>query len=391
MGKPLSNKANRRQPVWFFVVFTLAGLGFLFPTFFLPTARIISALGWVKTPCVIQSSSVARKQMSKGPAYSVALQYAYSFGGKNYTGSLYHFYKGTSTGYSHNAAIVARYPRGLNTYCYVNPADPRDSVINRGFAVDAWVALLPLLFVCIGVWCIVHSLRGGIFPIVTQWHPASLRHAADFHGVPAGPRELRPSATPLGKLSGMIFAAVFWNGIISIFVVKALGDWRAHHPQWFLNIFLIPFVLVGLGLIVGVAYSLLALFNPRAHLVVNPGAVALGDPRFTLQWSLQGRASALTALSITLEGSEEAIYQNGKNTSTATNVFFSQEIVNTTSQTEFASGAAQAAVPLDTMHSLDTGHNKITWKLRVKGKIPRWPDMTEDYPLIVLPARKNAP
>ena len=41
------------------------------------------------------------------------------------------------------------------------------------------------------------------------------------------------------------------------------------------------------------------------------------------------------------------------------------------------------------MHSLDTGHNKIIWQLRVKGKIPRWPDLGEDYRLVVLPLRKG--
>jgi hypothetical protein len=39
------------------------------------------------------------------------------------------------------------------------------------------------------------------------------------------------------------------------------------------------------------------------------------------------------------------------------------------------------------MHSFEAGHNKIIWSLRVHGDIYRWPDVKDEYPIVVLPMR----
>ena len=395
MSQPLSNKANRKAPVWVLLVFTLFGLVFLFPFFVLPACKMISARNWTATPCVVVSSSVQSHYGRKGNTYSVNMVYNYAVEGRQFTGRRYQFLGGSSGGRTGKAAIVAQYPPGTKAVCYVNPADPADAVFERGFTPDMWYGLIPLAFVAIGIWSMIFTSRSAKQRASAQWQPAAMQHAADFNAVPRGARELRPAHTPLGKLTAMLFFALFWNGFISIFIFVIVGDARFSRGNstggGFHNgmlLFMTPFVLVGIGLILAVLWDVLALFNPRVHLRLNPGAVALGDA-LTLEWNIAGRANALSSLRITLEGSEAATFQNGKNTSTATNTFSTVELVNTTDPAGFASGSVQAALPRDTMHSLDTGYNKILWQLRVRGKIPRWPDLSEDYPLVVLPLRKG--
>lgn len=387
MGQPLSNKARSGISAWVF--YAVAGVGLAILHFTFPIFKLIEARSWIATPCVIDSSSVARHTGSKGSTYSIEITYSYSVNGKPYAGSLYHFFPGSSSGYSYKAAVVQQYKRGSKAICYVNPHDPYESVIDRGITRDGWLGLIPLIFVVVGVWGGVASLRSARRSADSKWQPAALRHAADFQSMASGPRELKPSASPLGKLAFFIVFALFWNGIISLMLGEVFRSWRRSDPDWGMTLLAVPFVLVGIGMVLAALWHFLALFNPRAHLRINPGAVALGD-KLAVEWTLHGRAAALSNLRITLEGSEAATYQNGKDTSTSTQTFFTVELVNSTDPTEFASGSVQAALPCASMHSLDTGHNKILWQLCVRGKIPRWPDLSEDYPLAVLPLRKGA-
>ena len=37
------------------------------------------------------------------------------------------------------------------------------------------------------------------------------------------------------------------------------------------------------------------------------------------------------------------------------------------------------------MHSLDTGRNRVKWTIQVDGKVPRWPAIKDEYPVVMLP------
>jgi hypothetical protein len=56
-----------------------------------------------------------------------------------------------STGFDGKAAIVARLKSDKRAACWVNPADPRDAVIERGPTAELWYMLIPLLFVAAGI------------------------------------------------------------------------------------------------------------------------------------------------------------------------------------------------------------------------------------------------
>ena len=48
-------------------------------------------------------------------------------------------------------------------------------------------------------------------------------------------------------------------------------------------------------------------------------------------------------------------------------------------------GRVQLGVPECTAHSFNAFHNKIRWVLRIHGEIERWPDVDEEYEILVLP------
>ena len=201
---------------------------------------------------------------------------------------------------------------------------------------------------------------------------------------------LEPKVSPGAKLLVILAFALFWNGIVSVFVAEAVKGWRAGHPDWWLTLFLVPFVVIGLGFLGGVVYLFLALFNPRPRLRVTPGTVRLGNT-LQVQWEITGRVHVLERLRLRLEGREEATYRRGTSSSTDRSVFADLEIANVTTRPELWSGSGSVTIPANLMYSFASEHNKIIWALQVHGQIARWPDLQEEFPVTVLPASAASP
>jgi hypothetical protein len=231
--------------------------------------------------------------------------------------------------------------------------------------------LIPLVFLGVGV--------AGILYIRRQQTGQTLSSQQT-----TGPIELKPQASPVASFVGMIFVGLFWNGIVSVFLFQVWRGFQSGKPEWFLALFMIPFVLVGLGFIGGIFYTFLGLFNPRARMTISSGHVALGAP-LDLQWQFDGSANVIERLHIWMEGREELSYKRGKNTQTEKETFAQLELLDTTRRAEIQAGKMQLIVPSDSMHSFENGSQKITWTLHVHGHIKWRPDVKLEYPITVNP------
>lgn len=159
-------------------------------------------------------------------------------------------------------------------------------------------------------------------------------------------------------------------------------------PEWFLTIFLIPFVLIGLVLIGVIFYDLLKLFNPHVEVTLST-RLQLGRTT-ELSWLTKGRVSALKKLSITLEGKEEAKSTRGTSTCTDKETFAAIPIRETTAAFDMRSGSASLSVPATQMHSFEAPNNKILWIIRTKGEVAFLPDVNEELSVTVAPAPGKA-
>lgn len=398
---PISDRAadltGRKFLTVFFGIFLLmGGVCFYFLTIH-PLWLIFDARRWQQTPCTVVSSEV-RSHSGKSTTYSVNILYAYDVNGQQYRANRYHFLGGSSSGYDGKAAVVRLYPPGAKKVCYVNPADPTDAVLERGFTLDMLWGLFPLPFMAIGAGGLVWTLRtrpglGASLspksaPRALVASPSGtardLRPAGDSFDAP--PKVLKAASPRVAKLFGALFMAAFWNGIVSVFVWQVVQSWRHHDPEWFLTVFMIPFVLIGLLIIGFVFYTFLSLFNPRPRLTITPGMPALGGP-LEVQWELSGRTQVIRRLRIHAEGREEATFQSGKNTVTEKSIFARLELLDTTDRLALQAGQARLVVPPGLMHSWAGSRNKIIWSLRVHGDIAWWPDVKEEFPLTMLPQK----
>lgn len=391
--------------ILFFSIFAFAGLAtsvfFSIPTFL----EQWDARHWVETPCQIVSSEVKVNRGSDSTTYSPEIHFQYTFEGREYEAKGYRLVGGSSSG-GWARRVVDRFPEGEETVCFVNPQDPSRAVLDPSWGWDILLVLIPLPFLVVGVgglfWVIARKAKpfgqGAITP-----DPAWLRRYDQVAwagtpqpkgqinlDAPGGMVPLKSESTPMAKFIGTILIALFWNGITSVFVVMAINSWREGDPDWFLTLFMIPFVLVGLGLIMGVFYFLLGLFNAKPKLWASDPEPHLGDV-LRLRWKIEGRTDNMETLRISLEGREMATYRRGTKTYTSTETFADTEVARIDTRFEMFSGNAEFLIPAETIHSFSAYRNKIDWRIIVRGKIHWWPDVVRRYPIRIMPLRLETP
>lgn len=374
----------------FFLMFLALGLLGLYLILVRPAQQIINARNWREVPCEVISSTVETHHSDDGSTYSVNIFYRYEIDGQEHKSNRYDFLGGSSSGYGGKADIVQRYPPGTRTNCFVDPADPDSAVLSREASSTMWFGLIPGVFALVGA--------GGIWAVLRQPKDKSAAAALPFGKAAAGdgfPPQSGGSrmpavragarvfqAKPWHKLLGMLLFATFWNGIVSIFVFQVFKSWRSGNLEWFLALFMIPFVAVGLAMVGGVIYFALAMFNPRPKLMVSPSEVALGQS-LQVAWEFEGDTSKIVRLHLYLEGREEARYRRGTSTSTDKSVFARVTIAEVLPPRDLRRGANTVTVPAHLMHSFDAPNNKIIWTVCIQGEIPKWPDVVEEFPITV--------
>ena len=151
-----------------------------------------------------------------------------------------------------------------------------------------------------------------------------------------------------------------------------------------MKLFSIPFILVGVLVALGVVYTFLTLFNPKPILVLASGEPRLGES-FKLNWTIKGRVSRIRQFRIVLKGVESASYTRGTNTVTDTNTFYAAPIADRPQSLAMREGNAEVPIPPDLMYSFEAQNNSITWKIEVRGEIPFWPDVRDEFDINVHP------
>ncbi|MFN7289552.1 MAG: hypothetical protein ACK5T6_03115, partial [Pirellula sp.] len=121
-----------------------------------------------------------------------------------------------------------------------------------------------------------------------------------------------------------------------------------------------------------------------SHSYLQPGS------EFEISWLQKGNAKKIKKLIITLEGKEEVSYRQGTKTRTETSVFFSERILETSDPVEIASGYRDVKIPEESMHTFEASSNKISWTMQIHGEISYWPDILDDFTIVVYPPINEA-
>jgi hypothetical protein len=373
----------------FFLIFLLAGLGMGYFLLFQPLWQIAQARGWEETPCTIRTSEVEVKRGDDSDSHIISITYDYDYDGLPYTGERYHFaISSTNTNARWKRRVVKEHPPGRRTVCYVDPDDPGEAVLERGWTREMWWGLFPLPFLAVGLGGLLFGHR------LIQQQPggdgsetsATPRHAGavSTSGIGPGPLVLKPENSPAAAFGVALFVCLFWNGITGLFVAQVVGSFLDGDPEWFLAVFMTPFVLIGLVLLGATGYTFLTLFNPRPELTLSRGAAPLGG-LVQVRWQFRGSVRRIRNFKLALKGEEKATYRRGTDTHTDTQAFFEHVFYEADHPVHVAAGEAEFEVPADSMHSFAASNNQIVWTLNVQGDIPWWPDVSLSFPIEVTP------
>ncbi len=134
----------------------------LYPLGIKPVARTIAAASWVATPCKVLRAEVRQHDNDERITFSVYILYQYEFNGQTYRCDRYAFVTESSGICQSEARIAEQYRAAVNPVCYVNPNDPSEAVLKRGFHPKLLRAFFLLALLLIGVGGLIGVFRGTI-------------------------------------------------------------------------------------------------------------------------------------------------------------------------------------------------------------------------------------
>jgi len=402
----------------FYAIFLLIGCGglaALIVFLVVPEWRVNNE--FVECTCTVTDRQIAEKEGDDGKLYRAEIEIEYEVGGvthvkRTYDSATAWDRPGSYAGDREAAQqILDQFVVGEERVCWYDPADSNKVVLVRGNRWWIWIIfIIPVSFIVIG--------GGGLIYRLLHWgksaeyRAAMAQRGADRNGfsrngrpdrtfpnIPAGADitnspgttlayRLPISASPGWKLFGILLVCLFWNGIVSVFVVIAVSGHLEGKPEWFLDVFLIPFVAVGIGLI----FLFLRQFLVTTG--IGPTMVEISDHplapggQYRLFVSQTGRLQ-VNSLVASLVCQEEATYRQGTDTRTETREVCREEVFRREAfdiQRGFPFEAdIELTVPHGAMHSFKAEHNEIQWNLIVEGDIAGWPDYSRCFPVIIRP------
>lgn len=161
MNAPSSNaNAGRYWLVGMGLMLALAGAGFTYGLWG-AWRKAEETRHWLPIPCRIVSSQVVSERPSphSNIAHRVEVRYRFDFQGQSLFGERIKRVQGPTAHEAEARKKQEAYPVGMETTCWVNPADPTQTVLQhsgRGALYSIW---FPLLFVAGGLGMAWNALR----------------------------------------------------------------------------------------------------------------------------------------------------------------------------------------------------------------------------------------
>lgn len=274
--------------------------------------RSLEARAWVPVEARIISSELESQPGGESTTYRIVLRYDYEFGGRPWQGDRYRFTRGsTNVGVKGMREVVAAHRPGTRVTAWVDPKRPERAVIERDLDGVSWIGLpfsIPFLLVGGLGWAWVFgsgwlhrrylhlaepigklARQAKAELILSKLEPPTSRRRRSKGGVDLVSQEWHfPPGNWVLQLLVMVKIALFWNGIVAVFLcILVMELWDGDSGAWMLGLFLIPFVLVGLGLIL-TAWRLARQPRPPALLVATEldgdGLTARGGRLECLPW-----------------------------------------------------------------------------------------------------------
>lgn len=201
-----------------------------------------------------------------------------------------------------------------------------------------------------------------------------------------------PSQIPEnGALVALGIFAMAWSAMIAVFLVMAAENYFRSQIPWQLVLLLVP------GIYVAVRSARLFFRSFIRTLGIGSTTVEIEDlplvpgREYRLEIVQYGRL-VIKKIAVRLECEEESTYHFGTDLRTERQTVFSQEIASH-GRDRIDWGyplrmECRFCVPESAMHSFQSKHNAVHWKIVVDGEANRWPSYSRSFPVVVYPQPK---
>ncbi len=369
--------------------------------------------GFVEQTCVVLQKQLVQEAGQNGPVFRPRFRVEYQVQGVTRCPFTYGVHLAYPSSRGEAQEMLDRFSQGQKYPCWYDPAHPDDAVLVRGYQWWNWLLfLIPGSFLMIGA--------GGLLYSVLHWGRSAERRAAmsrrgptpelfdagragdprfptvpDSSDITASPGtklayRLPLSSSPAWALFGLLAACVAWNGAVSYFAVTAVMNHLEGRPDWFLTLFNLPFLAIGVALAALFLRQLLTTAGIGPTLVEISDHPLLPGRSYELFLSQSGRLR-MESLELALVCEEEATYRQGTNTRTETREVYRRQMLGRQQfdirQGEPFEAQCTLSVPAGAMHSFKADHNQIHWKVVVQGEAANWPEFQRAFPLVVYPGQ----
>ncbi|MHC4365417.1 MAG: DUF3592 domain-containing protein, partial [Planctomycetota bacterium] len=116
-----------------------------------PIIKTLDARDWLAVRCKIISAELETHTDSDGTTYTFDIDYEYAYKGKTYKSDKYAFSPEAEGNRKSKLKVVNKYKQNQNPVCYVNPENPSEAVLKRGFHKGLLFGTFPPVLVLIGL------------------------------------------------------------------------------------------------------------------------------------------------------------------------------------------------------------------------------------------------
>ena len=118
---------------------------------------------WTEVPMKITKAEVFEEQLGMSPTeYRPIIEYAFTYQGKPATGAGIKRTEGFTKHKSKAQRAVDRYPVGSEGTCFVNPLNPKQTVLKHNTRAVLYTVWFPGLFVIAGLGIAIGSIRAHL-------------------------------------------------------------------------------------------------------------------------------------------------------------------------------------------------------------------------------------
>jgi hypothetical protein len=388
-----ANSTESRKPrhtAFFFAAIVFGGLGVIsfYPLTWEPVNLFIQSRYWTPVPCKVLSASIQQttRHTAKGDKISKQLEllYQYTYKELSYQSDRFYVMKTDVKLYTGLEPIFEARRESKEITCYVNPANPSEAVLLRDFQPCLLLSLLSPVFVLGGMRCLYVGVLGKCRPRTFQAESdtsatAPFSNSNFFLREPS--QTFKPQQSQAQQAVSLLIFVIMWNIGVSIFVIQAVSEFRDDRQDWMQELFLVPFAVVGLLLILLFFHTFFRIGNPVPSITLEPAKFSYGSS-VLLSWSWEGNAGRVQKLKIALTGRQLFYQRSGVSLFKKENEFFRMPLVETDNPQEITSGQAAFVMPdRDIPRSGD-----LMWAIEIHGRVKFWSDVSEN--LIIMSPRQ---